>query len=395
MIYLFVITLLFFLSIRYDICGKNKGRDLWFLAILGIFILLAGLRWRGGIDTHRYLFAFYHEYPSLGNFSFEDYYVGKDPFYVLLNSFIISLGGRFYMVQLIHAAFVNILIMKYFKKHSNYIFTCSLFYFILFYIPFMMEIMRASFSIVICLYAYDYMMDKRWIKGYVLLLIALMFHFQTIVMFFLPALFFLRFNRKYVFIMIGAFLLGKILQDLLADYIFLFEGNDNLENKVSIYTDDESSYGRETHNINYFIVNILPTILYPLISLWYIKKYCNNVVLMRLEPLVLLGVLFILIRSNFIIAYRFVDYFRVAFTLFFAELFVISIKNSKKLRFCVSYARTFLFFVPLFWLSSYFITDPRYYYTSIFHRTISKEREDIFKEFTTSDRYFFPKFDEY
>lgn len=397
MIYLFVIILLLCLSIRYDICGKIKGRDFWYLAILCIFILLAGLRWRGGIDTHRYLFHFYHDYPTLGNFSFKDYYVGKDPLYVLLNSVVISLGGRFYVVQLIQAAFVNILIMNYFKKHSNYIFTCALFYFFLFYITFMMEIMRASFSIVICLYAYDYIMDKKWIKGYSLLLLALMFHFQTIVMFFLPALFFLRFNRRGLVFLTGAFFLGKFLQDLLADYIFLFEGNYNIENKISIYTSEDSSYGRETHNINYFIVNILPTILYPLFSLWYVKRDGKNLVLLRLEPFVMLGVMFVLIRSNFVIAYRYVDYFRVVFALFFAEFFVLTIKNSKRLRLSVSFARTLIFFVPLFWLASYFITDPRYYYTSVLNRKINNEREVYFRKLSSIDLdlYYYPKYEEF
>ena len=51
MIYLIVIILLLLLSFRYDINGKTEGREQCYLAMLVIFILIAGLRWRLGVDT--------------------------------------------------------------------------------------------------------------------------------------------------------------------------------------------------------------------------------------------------------------------------------------------------------------------------------------------------------
>ena len=180
MIYLLVIVLLICLSLRYDINGKTKYRDFWYLMMLVVFILIAGLRWRLMVDTPNYIYNFYHVYPSLENFSFEDYPIGKDPFYVLINSLVISLGGRFYVVQLIEATVVNVLVFKYIKRHSSYLFTCLFFYAIMCYMGYSMETMRASLSVVICLYANDYILDKKWIKGYILLFLALMFHAQTI-----------------------------------------------------------------------------------------------------------------------------------------------------------------------------------------------------------------------
>ena len=61
MIYCAILFLLVCLSLQYDINGAKKGRDIWYGFMLVAFILVAGLRWRIGIDTPSYLYNFYHE----------------------------------------------------------------------------------------------------------------------------------------------------------------------------------------------------------------------------------------------------------------------------------------------------------------------------------------------
>ena len=70
MIYLVILFLLLILSIHYDICEKTRNRVFWESLILLIFVLLAGLRWRLGIDTTRYLDTYYHDLPTIDKFSF-------------------------------------------------------------------------------------------------------------------------------------------------------------------------------------------------------------------------------------------------------------------------------------------------------------------------------------
>lgn len=396
MIYLAILALLMFLSFRYDICGKKDNKEQWYFIVLCVFILFAGLRWRVGVDTMRYLYFFYHDYPTLSDFSFEEYYIGKDPFFVLLNSFVKSIGGRFYVVQLIQAAFVNTLILNYFKKHCQYIFTCCMFYFLLSYISFSMEIMRASFSIVICLYAFDYFIEKKWIKGYALLLVATMFHAQALVVFLFPAFLFLRLNKRGLTILAGAYVLGIFVQEMLGNYIFLFEGNEDIKNKVSIYTSEDDPFGKNTHNINYYIVSIIPKVFYPLFTLWNVKKYYKNSDLERLEPLVILGVIFVLIQANFVIAYRYVEYFTIYYALLYAEICVGMIKKGKN-NIGFAYLRTILFFFPVMLSLVYFTAfkDPRYIYSSVLGKTIYPQKEAYFKELSFSDTYYSPNYNEY
>ena len=352
MIYLLVIVLLICLSLRYDINGKTKYRDFWYLMMLVVFILIAGLRWRLMVDTPNYIYNFYHVYPSLENFSFEDYPIGKDPFYVLINSLVISLGGRFYVVQLIEATVVNVLVFKYIKRHSSYLFTCLFFYAIMCYMGYSMETMRASLSVVICLYANDYILDKKWIKGYILLFLALMFHAQTIIMFIRPLLFFLRFNKMGIIVLLGAFVVGYFIQTLLGDYLELLELSDVMENKADKYVQSDK-FGTQAGNLNFFIVKILPTLMYSVISLIYVKRTSPQNKLLKLEPFIMLGMVFIIMRMNIEIAYRYVSYFLIHIVLFCSFLFVNVAKNISKFNRGVAYMRAVIIFIPLFFLNGY------------------------------------------
>ena len=386
--------MLFVLCFHYDIKENTKYRNIWYIIVLIIFVLLAGLRYRLGVDTHRYLYFFYHDYPLIDKMTFEDFQIGEDPLYVILNSIVRSFGGRFYMIQLIQASFVNVLILSYFKKHCDYIFTCALFYFALSYVGVMMEIMRASFSIAICLYANDYIRERKWVKGYLLYFIATLFHAQTLVLCVLPLLFFLKLNRKGILILLLSYFVGVLLMKYLGDYLFLLEGSENMESKVTGYIESDI-YGKNTNNIGYFIVSLLPWIAYPLFSLWYCKRFVENEKLKSLEPFVMLGVVFVLIQSSFIIAYRYVDFFKIYFELFFAETFVYMIKKNTNFTYSFGYVRSILFFLPILFINIGYYFEPQYNpYSSVIEKSVVEDRENRYKEFG-SDLYYYPKPNEY
>ena len=386
--------MLLLLSFHYDINGKKTNRELWYRFMLILFILVAGLRWRVGIDTPPYLYSFYHEIPTIDKLSFEDFSIGKDPLFVLLNSMIKTIGGRFYMVQLIHAAVVNVLIFNFIKKYSKNIFLCIFFYAITCYTSYNMEIMRGSFSIVICLYATDYILERKWIKGYTLYLLALMFHAQTILLFLLPILFFLRFNKVGVAFLIGAFLIGIIIIDVFGDFLFLFEDNESIARKASAYTKSEK-YGGQTGNLTFYIVQILPMIIYVPASFLFIKKQYTNSILLKFEPLIFLGVMFILIRLNLEIAYRYVDYYKIYFVLFFSEFFIKLIDRARFVSKEVAVFRSIIVFAPFILIALSFYAFSREYslryipYSSVLDRSIYKKREMMYNELNAT-KLFYP-----
>ncbi len=392
MIYLSIILLLLYLSFYYDICGKKKYRDFWFRLILVVFILIAGLRWRLGVDTPNYIYNFYHEYPLLEDFSFKDYSLSQSPFFVLINSVVKTLGGRFYVVQLICATIVNGLIFKYIKKHTIYIFTSIFFYAILAYTNYNMEIMRGGLSIVISLFANDYFLNKKWLKGYILLIFALFFHPQTVVLFLFPLLYFLKFNKVGALFVIGAFFLGLIIMKLFGDYLWIFESDDNIQDKVQVYVNSEK-YGVQSGGVGFYFVSLLMPIFYIVFSLLFVKKGFSENKLLLFEPLLMLGIIFIVIRANVNLAYRYIDYFTVYFCLFYSELFAGLIRRTWMLKRDVAYFRSFMIFLPLFMsvvFLKYFTADGqgyRYYpYTSVFDRKMDVQRQLRYNE-TTSTKH--------
>lgn len=384
MIYLIVLILLVYLSFIYDIREKTKNRDFWYRFVLIVFILIAGLRWRLGVDTPNYLEFFYYRYPTLGKFSFTDYGIGKDPFYVLINSVVKTFGGRFFIVQLIQASIVNVLMFKYIEKHSSYFFTCILLYFVTFYYNLNMEIMRASLSVVICLFAYDYMLDKKWLKGYLLLCLALMFHMQTIVMFVVPIFLFLRLNKLGIAIIFGAFLFAIYVNKIFGDYLMMLDVVSEVGAEKAEYYLNSDKFGDQTKNLKFMAVMYFPYIIYSIASLLYLKKYDKENPLLRLEPFLLFGVIFVVMELNLYIAYRFVDYFKVYFILFFSELLISFIKQrGSRLSSGVVFARTFIIFIPLFFMigfTNYRRSDRFYPYSSVIDRKIDKTREQDYME---------------
>lgn len=376
MIYFVILFLLLLLSYYYDICKRRYGRDNWYYFIMVLLILVAGLRWRLGVDTPNYIYRFYYIYPTIENFSFRDYPIGRDLFYVWINSLVLSLGGKFYMVQLIQASFINILIFYYIKKHTHYIFTCVFFYYIMFYTSYNMEIMRGSMSIVVCLFANDYIVEKKWVKGYLLYLIAFMFHSQTLIILLTPILCFVLKGKKGYIFLICAFFLGVIIARSFSSYIEMLELGDYVEDKAMRYAESEK-YGGMTKNINYIIVKIIPEIVYSLVALLYLKRNHLKGDMFKMEPFVLLGVCFSLIEINVYIAYRMADYYRLYTAIFLSEFFVQLVRNHQ-FNYKRSYFFAFVIFLPFFFTISYSYKQKaiRYYpYTSVIERKIERERE--------------------
>ena len=295
MIYLFVILLLLFLSFRYDINGKLNGRDRWYIAVLILFILMSGLRYRVGIDTVGYIRSYYYSTPRISNFFTSGYTIGDKPLWKLLNSICYSIGVKFYVVQLITATFGNVLIFKYIKKHSDYIFTCLFFYFIYLYPAFNFETMKAFYAIVLSLYGNDFFLEKKWIKGYSLYIIAALFHTSTLALLIVPLLLFLRMNRIGLFILLFAFVAGYILQKNLGDYFMLldFLDDEEIADKLEGYAEsDKYGTGR---GLLYIVGKLLPLLLFSFISFKKVQKNTCSSRLLVLEPFLMTHVKYLCI----------------------------------------------------------------------------------------------------
>lgn len=378
MVYNIIFILLLYLSYFYDFRNHKNGRDAWYNSILVFFILFAGLRWRLGIDTPNYIYHFYYDIPTLGKLTEDDLNFGAKPLWILINSAVKTLNGRYFIVQLIEAAFVNVLIFNYFKRHSRYVFTCIFFYYVFLYLSFSFTIMKAAISIVVCLYANDYILQKKWVKGYMLYLISALFHPQAILIMLTPFLLILKLNKKSVLLFSFLYVLGFFVQDYLGDSLFLFDFDEDLYDKVeNVATSDR--YSSRTSNFNYAIVNILPYFIYALLSLYAIKRFRPNSNLLKFESFVIIYLCFIVLEMNVYISYRFALYYTIYFILLLSESFVefASLRQKSKYRTKV-FLKSLLIVLPFLFLLGYrsyqraWIYNP---YSSVIERNVDKTRE--------------------
>lgn len=370
--------LLLCLIYRYDLKDEFRYKKTWFIVLQIIFILLSGLRYRIGFDTPNYIERFYHQYPTLEEFSFSDYPIGGDgPLYVLLNVLVISAGGKFFIVQLLQATFVISLIFHYIKKHTKYVFTCAFFYFFICFVQYNYEIMRGSMSIAVALYANDYALQKKWIKAYLLYTLALLFHVQAFFLFVIPLFFSLKLNIKGIIFLILAFVSGYIFQIVFGDLIKILTLTDIISNKAERYAADDL-YNTAGGNFKYYIGYIFPLLFYSLISLIYVKRRCTSKSLLILEPLVIIGMGTLLLQMNVQILSRFVDYFDIYFVIYISEFSILLCKLNRR-TILYGMVNCTLLFLPFLFLTCYQhrSTYMRLYpYNSILNREVNLEREN-------------------
>lgn len=382
MIYLIVLFLLLILTVRYDINGKTDYRDQWYVAVIVILILIAGLRFRLGEDTITYIYMYYHETPDISDIDVDFLlYSGQPPLWILFTSIIKTLGGKFFVIQLIEAAFVNILILKYFKKHSPYPFACAALYFFWRYQWYSMVVLKAAMALSIILYANDYFLEKKYKKGFLLILIATGFHQSSILLAIIPFLTFLRFNMLGMSIMVVMYFVSAILQSRLGDVFDLFEFADGVSNKLDNYLDTD--FMTQVHNANYFIIRFFPLLIYPIVSLLYVKYKCSESKILKLEPFLMIGLIFQVMQFNIHISYRYVYIYLFYFIIFMVHFFIEFSKNSLKLTKSVAYVRTLFFFLPFLVSTAFFhsmLHENFNPYSSVFERSIDKDREKYYTE---------------
>lgn len=385
MIYLLVFILLLFLSYHYDIQGKKKGRDEWYIAILVILILIAGLRWRFAADSVRYMYNFFYKTPKLWEISGNDLIQsGTAPLWIILNSLVKTLGGKFFVVQLIQATIVNTLFFKYFKKHSAYPYICIVFFFMWKYAYFNMMIMKAATAVSILLFANDYFLERKHVKGILLVLLATGFHQFSILLLITPFLLFLRFNKLGIVVLCCAFPVGAILQSMLGDFFEMLDFSEGISEKLDSYLEGDH-FLTSSMQIGYYVVNVFPYIIYPI---WYILHMNNchkTSPISELEPFIIIGLIMYVMEYNIHVFYRYTYIYSAYFIIYIVQFFMEFSTNSSRYRRYKSYSTAIILLSPLLVMLLLFNRfspfDSKYNpYSSIIEKKVDYEREQHYRE---------------
>jgi len=316
MIYFIILILFSVLAYIYDINKVRAGKEFMYIIELLILISLAGFRYRVGGDS----LAYEDDYQNLPTFSELIKYGFSDlpyqPLWYILNALTKSVSKNFFFFQLIHAIIINSCIFVFINKYCIHRFTFIVFYFIFLYPYFNFEILRESIAVVIFLFAFPLIQEKKYLRYYLLNILSFLFHPSALFLFIVPILYFLfKSNTNFLklfFVGIIIILFSSIIVTTLIDHLPL---NMFILAKLEGYTSLEI-------NINGIIVGLFN--LLPVMGILYLLK---KIPINNPNINVILSIYFILTLLSFIVegSYRLLNYFSIFFYVILTDYIIYDI----------------------------------------------------------------------
>jgi len=401
MIYLLLFLMLMILSYVYDYKHVTNNKWLWYNIILICLILVAGLRYRIGVDSVRYETG-YLDLPDLnGFFDFDFSSTRFAPGYVFMNAIARSISDNFMAMQFIQATFVNCTIFWFFRKYSSHVFFAIFLYYIFLYLNFTCEVMREACAVCFFLIAFPYFVKKNWMNYYFWITVSVLFHNAAFVLYILPILYFpcikgiFKIKKRFILILLILFVLAVIIGNILFNYIQAFILLDSIQERADEYSQGDLSVS--ILNINGIIGLTINYILYPFMAYILLRRsirrndsiYRDNL-LNSIELMLCVGMIIAVLNAPIAIFYRFLSYFIPFSILVISDCIFTPIRFSNKVI-KLKYISWILLLTPLLFLRIYiyFQSPPgsnnlvhgmAYYpYENRITEKIDKDRERLFQ----------------
>ena len=391
LVYTIIFIYLTFLFFLYDVKSFKKDRWIHYNLSCIILILVAGLRYRIGLDTTVYMSSFESPYyPPLEYFSFSADY-GADIGWVFINSLAKTIGGGFYTVQIIQALIVNIAVFWFIRRHSPKPFFAILLFFLFQWWNYCFEAMRESIAIAFYLFALDALITKNSLKQYYIRVWpAALVHTFGFVTFLFPLIRHIKIN-KYLPIIIVVFLgvfisIGDVINELVLGMEMVGDADGMVTSKATKYLESDV-YGESNLSFAGILALVISRII-PIIYLIYVLHRSADKDNKTFIPYLICYILVVLLRIEVPIFFRFYNYFEVM--LIIAMTQAVSIKYQNKGSIYALFTWLMILFMIL--IRTYELTKPetdsiagyktynRYVpYNSIFTEDYNEESEYIFR----------------
>lgn len=399
MLYITIFISLILLSYQYDYLNRSKGKWISYSIVWLVFILVAGLRYRLGIDSIRYESG-YTTLPSLSELSSFDFSSARyDPAYIALNAIARSISDKFVIMQLIESVYVNSVVFWFFRKYTKKIFFAILLYFVTLYFPYTFEVLREACAAATFLIGWKYFLNKDWTKYYILSILCTMFHTSGFVTLLLPLLYlpgirrFFTIGYKTIFILIGIIILGGLINIWLFDYIQAITFIEGIQEKAAVYQQGELSGSLVSYKGA--IIIAMRYIIYPFLCFMIIKHQSKlkpnkfDKKYGAFELMLTMCFIFVALSIPITIFYRYNNYFFPFAIVAICNLIYSPIRIKSIYR-NFSFGIWFVLFIPCFFFNIYnlFLKYPddsclydamRYYpYSSILYPEKDEGRERLF-----------------
>ncbi len=187
-----------------------------YLAIVGLYMVaLIGFRYKVGIDTIMYMNA-YRTYPSIGEILNGAHFpkVRFEPGLMWVYALCKSFTNEFWPVQMIMSAITTSTIFIFLHRYCRNVFLGVVFFIILQWLYFSVEIMRESAAVGISLVNYKNLQEKRWIRYYLFSIFSLVFHYSAIIIWLFPFVRWLKLNWIFFVLCLGAAAITPLVENL-------------------------------------------------------------------------------------------------------------------------------------------------------------------------------------
>lgn len=290
--YIILYIIAFIPVILYDARNKVDAKNRYLIFEWLCLVCLMGFRYHVGGDSFSYE-EMYDKYPTLSNFIMDD--LSEKGYGILWNLFTItcrSITEEFWIQQLLVSVFVNISFFCFLKKHVQKYFTAIFIYIILYMFKYNTEILRASMAVGVFLFSFDYMMKKKWLRYYLLSAIAIMFHYEALVLLFFPFILVLDkikiniLTASIMFIVVYAIIQSL---DALPFMNTLSAIDDNISTKIE-------GYGSKVQQLPNFVGLLFTFIVYysPVCILIWLRRFKKD----KINPFLILFIALGLLSSR-------------------------------------------------------------------------------------------------
>lgn len=366
MIYIIVFFLMLMAVYAFDLRGHKHFYSLTYLGFFIALVVIAGLRYRIGTDSIVYEND-YEDFPKLWELNkFKFNLIRYEPGFIVFASLPRTLSSDFMLFQLFQAFVVNAVIFWFIYKNTTRRFLALTLYFIILYLNLCTQVLRESLAVAIFLLAWPFFRDGKWLQYYLLALLATLFHTSAFLILIFPVFALPIFRSIFkvgirtVYICIGFFLLGLILQAAFKNFFSLLALNDRMVDRVNAY--NSTNFVNGVLSPLGMCFTFIRLCLYPIVACYFLyqrKKYPdmegsklrkfkkrNG----RFETLVLLGVYLSIISLTLSIFVRYYNYLGMFMIVAVSSWAFTKLNiNGKKLK--LNFGYWILILVPYFALN--------------------------------------------
>lgn len=308
--YIVVFLFILFLVVNYDIGKRKKNYNTFVDIVVVLLVLLAGLRNGVGSDTHNYAAMFYNA-PTLNEVLEAGRYVDwlSQPIWYLSNTIIRTISNHFLLFQLVHAIVFNLLLLRFLRRTTTYIFTALLMIYCILWWNLSFEVLREAICVVLFLNGVLELRKNNVRKFFLWCLPGIFIHW-----FFFPiVLIILLINYMRPKVSVGIFAVAalslffievSVISQTIMELYGGFAGNDESSEVLQGYFQTDTLHGFSSLNIFGFAMSIILVSPYIISGVGMYKKTGNTVDI----AFVILYVFFFVAQGRLVILSRYLNY---------------------------------------------------------------------------------------